>query len=165
MVGKPFADQPALCDKGTIGVLLQEHVGLVFILGVAMLAERDFFDDSAKGVDFGDVAIGRLARVVRTAWVEPAIRAQHGSDGVLVGAKRHEQDGFHRRRVASPSASRSVGASAAVASTSPAAQARRSRSTTSNAVIVGRRARIASRNMRLSRFLSMARLRYRLPIT
>src|SRR5205814_1456341 len=34
------------------------HVRLIFILGVAMLVERDFIDDSAQGIDLGDVAVG-----------------------------------------------------------------------------------------------------------
>jgi hypothetical protein len=113
------------------------------------------------------VALDGLASVIRAARIKPAIGTEQGTDRVLVGAKHTEERGFHHR---DPEASRctlssSRRPSSAAAATSAGRQAQRKRSTTSNAFIAGRRARIASRNMRLSRFLSMARLRSLLPIT
>ncbi len=58
MVRQALADQSALGQERSVPVFLQQHVGLVGVVGVVMFGQRDLGDDRAQGIDLGDVAVG-----------------------------------------------------------------------------------------------------------
>src|SRR5215468_10935709 len=102
------------------------------------------------------VAFDRVARVLRAARIETAVRAQQWSQRELVDAHEQEQQASHAQAPLS-SLSISSAASAATPGSSAATQALRRRTMTSKLCSEGRLTRIASRSILLSRLRSTAR--------